>query len=359
MRFLKVRPPQPPQELKDLAFKPPYKPIYFLQVIPTYAPVKYRGNSTTRVTLSVVGPLLGLDGEKEMASLAEHDKLLQKRLHITTGIYWISCVTTMLVVILIISSMRVPIDFKRGWITTVRQIADSFLEPAVFAPTYLLMFLVVAAAIRLSAALTDRRFADSLAAASVINLLIDLSREGALRNVATRRAVLYRIHALSRSTVLLSLKYSAQSQETNQWVRQHFSALNTFIRDRERWAIAPRPETQEALLKDFSQLAPMYILGEFGLFSWNDSPPAVPVSTERSITRSVLIGSGRVLGFAIPLALLGSLLYSPDRLQAINVNPNIVGLVFMAWLLLAFDALLKLGIVASVVNLAKGLKELT
>jgi hypothetical protein len=45
-------------------------------------------------------------------------------------------------------------------------------------------------------------------------------------------------------------------------------------------------------------------------------------------------------------------------LDFLNINPSIVAFMIVAWLLLAIDATLKLGIVERVVGVAKQIKEL-
>ena len=69
-------------------------------------------------------------------------------------------------------------------------------------------------------------------------------------------------------------------------------------------------------------------------------------------------GLPRFFGIVLPLTLMGLYLWRPDLLPFINLSPDVVTLIFLAWLLLSIDALLNLGVVSGLANLAKGLKEL-
>lgn len=65
-----------------------------------------------------------------------------------------------------------------------------------------------------------------------------------------------------------------------------------------------------------------------------------------------------MLGILLPLVLMAFFLWKRPALEAVGVDPKVVALIFMAWLLLGIDATLKLGIVSGVINLAKEIKSL-
>ena len=65
-----------------------------------------------------------------------------------------------------------------------------------------------------------------------------------------------------------------------------------------------------------------------------------------------------MVGIIVPLVGLGLVVWQPNLLESLGVDKNVVSLIFIAWLLLAIDASLKLGIVAGITELAKGIKTL-
>ena len=78
-----------------------------------------------------------------------------------------------------------------------------------------------------------------------------------------------------------------------------------------------------------------------------------------SVRGPIITGLPRTLGIILPLMIMGLYLWRPTLFPFITLDTSTVTLIFIAWLLLAIDAGLKLGIVAGLTNLAKGIKELT
>jgi hypothetical protein len=55
---------------------------------------------------------------------------------------------------------------------------------------------------------------------------------------------------------------------------------------------------------------------------------------------------------------MGAYLWRPELFPNVSVDKNVLGLIFIAWLLLTLDAVLKLGVVGQLTSIAKGIKEL-
>jgi hypothetical protein len=131
-----------------------------------------------------------------------------------------------------------------------------------------------------------------------------------------------------------------------------------FLEERARWAAAPTETTLTDLRNDFYNLAPIYINGNYGSFTWKDAgqekTDEIPVSWQGRVLRSM----PRVFGVSLPLILLGAYLLLPGLFPFLNLDKNVVGLVFFGWLLVALDTSLNLGIVSGVTKLAKEIKDL-
>ena len=99
------------------------------------------------------------------------------------------------------------------------------------------------------------------------------------------------------------------------------------------------------------------ILVHYGEFNWN-SVATISKVASIPLAQKVLTKLIRLLGIALPLLIMAYLLAKPEVIERLNINPNILALVFIAWLLLAIDTALKLGFVAGVINLAKEFRQL-
>ena len=225
---------------------------------------------------------------------------------------------------------------------------------------YLVMFFVGMLAggivFKITSVVVDRYFADSLSILNVIVLNILLSREDALTRPNRKVEVLQRLHLLARSTQLLSLRYFSRDPETQEWIRSHFNHFAEYIRQRERWATAPRETTLLDLQRDIYELASVCISGRYGDFHW----AAEERREEPSLTwrQQMARGVPRLFGLLIPLTIALVFVWQRAYFEKLGLTTNVVALVLLAWFLLALDSALKLGIVANLVSLAKGIKEL-
>jgi hypothetical protein len=222
---------------------------------------------------------------------------------------------------------------------------------------YVYIFVAARMSFRLATALTARGFADSLCAQAIVYLILELSRDDVLSHPKKRRGLIGRTNDLARNTLLLSARHRSKSEANQSWLREHFRRMERYIRERERWAIVPTPTTLDDLRRDFYNLAGIYLSGDYGEFNWSEGPQ--PAQTEpTNISERITQGLPRVLGILLPLVLMLYFLWNRKALETLGIDPKVVALIFMAWLLLGIDATLKLGIVSGVVNLAKEIKNL-
>lgn len=169
--------------------------------------------------------------------------------------------------------------------------------------------------------------------------------------------MLTHIRHLARNTQLLPHCYRSPDVNTQRKTFRHFKELENFIRERECWAIAPADTTLEDLRKDFKDLALIFITGNYGLFKWQDTGAelAPPLPRWKSAPAVTL----RVVGAVFPLALMGAYLWKAELFPHVNIDKNILGFIFVSWLLLTIDAGLKLGVVSQLTSIAKGIKDLS
>ena len=110
--------------------------------------------------------------------------------------------------------------------------------------------------------------------------------------------------------------------------------------------------------RDFYYLCEIYLSGNYGTFTWVDMP-AVP-KVERPTAGKRLVSSSLKFFGISPIVIMAGALLWPGQLESrgINLSPNMLALILMAWILLTVDATLRLGVVANLVSLAKGIKKL-
>lgn len=221
----------------------------------------------------------------------------------------------------------------------------------------LFTIIVTRIAVKTASTLIDKNFADTLCAATCVYLVIELNRDDVLAHPKKKKALIARLNDLARNTALLPLCYASKNEINQIWAKEHFTQMEQYIRERERWVIAPSESTLLDLRRDFYNLAIIYITGGFGKFDWTTTFSKLELAQTTQI-RSLVSGLSRTAGVVLPLIFLGIVLWQHSQLEAVGLGANLVALILIAWFLLAIDAALKLGIVAGVINLAKEIKNL-
>jgi hypothetical protein len=218
---------------------------------------------------------------------------------------------------------------------------------------YLVAFVFARSSMRLAFAATATRFADTVCVRTIVYVIVELSRHDVLTDPHKRRRLMSRIDSLAKGTLLLAARFSSRAESNQKSLREHFKRIERYVRERERWVAMPRATTLNDLRRDFYRLGEIYLSGNYGEFIW---PDAIPLEEPHDATVSGRIRNGlpRFLGIVVPLGLMAYFLWKPIP----GVDSKVVSLIFLAWLLLGIDAILKLGIVAGVVNLAKEIKTL-
>ncbi|HKP75957.1 MAG TPA: hypothetical protein VJT67_10470 [Longimicrobiaceae bacterium] len=303
--------------------------------------------------LALLGQICGLVDTLNTQLLAAHTRRLTVR-HVKRML-WFLLMTPVVVVVTML-----PVLGLFGLVARTRIIdieADWALPVIVTAvlPILFLEFVLLSIAIRLAGRLTDRHYADSLCVTSVLILNIELRREHVLEFPDRRLGIVRRLRELQEATQLLVLQYGAVYPEAQRRLSRHFGALVQYLREREHWASVPTETTLEDLRRDVAELTTMYVSGRYGAFTWSRSQ--LQEAQPRS-GRSVWRIAARGLGYVAPLALMLYVLITPNVLRSREIPATAVAALFMAWFLLSLDNLLGLGVVANLVALAKGIKEL-
>lgn len=178
-----------------------------------------------------------------------------------------------------------------------------------------------------------------------------LNESDNLLSLTNKEDVSKRIEYLSRMCLLLPSDYR-QRVPDQRWIKQHFTGISNYIKVRQSWLYAPQSHTLEDLRSDFHKLSKMFLTGLYGEFH-----SEVMLAPEREPRFGKLSRLLQTAGYLIPLFAMGFILLNP----AINpgFNLDLLSLFFMAWLLIGIDRYLNLGILDSVLNLVRGLKDLS
>jgi len=217
-------------------------------------------------------------------------------------------------------------------------------------------YLYAMVAFRAATLLSDRYYAETLAAISILYILAELCRDEPITSPVVKRMLLIRMSYLARSLLLLSFRFPAGSA-TQAWANAHFSQMLDYVRERERWVIAPVGTTAEVLRQDLAALAPILVLGTYGEFSWPSEPRKRHIPPRTRVT--MLLGTlTRGVGFLLPVIVLTYVLKYGDKGLFGGASPSIIALALLAWFLLAVNGMFRLGVVEGFVNMAKAIKDL-
>jgi hypothetical protein len=338
-------------------FEQSLKTIFRPRIVFERSPVRSRKNPAKIPTLNKLAESVGLYKPELKSIFSFHQERLRLWNFVTLLVYELFGLALFGALFV---GIRILLRTLKPLILSAKledRISPATLEIAIlFTVALFSMAIIIRVAIRLAFTLTTKNFAESLCVRIIIYIVLDLSRNDVLTNPKKRRTFILRVDDLARVTRLLSARYASRNEVNQQWIKRHFSQLERGLLERARWAVAPAESTLQDLREDFYKLAIMYIDGTYGTFSWGREQD----KSERSFNwkRRLIRGASTVVGVAGPVILMILLLRHPASLEPVGISANIIALVLIAWFLFAVDAVLKLGVVAGVVNLAKEVKNL-
>ena len=220
-----------------------------------------------------------------------------------------------------------------------------------------LLIIIAVFALRIAVIFVDKHYADTLSAISSIYLLIELAQDDVITDPEKRRELLNRVRILERNIQLLPLCFSSGSSQNDLWIYSYFKKIENYVREREKWVVASTEKTLKTLREDFSTLAEIMVSGNYGEFipkeQERDEEPDQNLPTSPKYT-SLL----RLLATILPFILLIAIFIFPNAINALGIDNNIVALFLLAWLLLAIDSSLRLGILDNATTIIKTLREL-
>ncbi len=202
-----------------------------------------------------------------------------------------------------------------------------------------------------------KNFYESICVREIIYLLFELKNDQAISDIGIRRNIQYRLNRLAYYTLALGKRFSSLDKSNQKWLENHFSQMAAYILERERWLLAPMPNTLEDLRKNFRNLVGIYISGNYGLFEWDLS--VAQQSKPESRWLRLLKALGRLIFYFLPVGLLIWSLVDTTILSSFNIQPSTIIFLLIAWILLGMDSVLKLGVVSDILVVAKGLRDLS
>jgi hypothetical protein len=225
-------------------------------------------------------------------------------------------------------------------------------------PLLLIAFISFRISSRVVSILFDRQYADTLSFVACLYLLSNVAKENALIRAQDREQLLSRMRALRMYVGLLPYQYAVAEQPMNTWARGQFGGMAQFVEEKENQIVAPFRNSPTMLfteLRAFLEILLAETYGEFKIENRVGAEAPFPTITSNSIFR----GGLKFAGTVTPILLLLSFFFFPERLTFLGIENRVITYISLAWLLLAIDANLKLGIVQGVVSLAKAIKELS
>ncbi|HEX6746236.1 MAG TPA: hypothetical protein VF092_02895 [Longimicrobium sp.] len=322
--------------------------------MPFMPPFRFADQPGERVGLPELARILGITGAGIEESLKRHERVLTTRWRTAYLFYFVAALLFTGVALLVIHHFLLQDTQPQNVTQTLSGSTETVA--VIGAALLLLAYAYAMIAFRIATLLSDRYYAETLSAISILYVLAELRRDEPITSPLVKRMLLIRMAYLARSLLLLSYRFPAGST-TQAWANAHFTQMLEYVRERERWVIAPVATTAEVLRQDLASLAPILVLGTYGEFVWPQEHRKRHVQP-RSRTAVLLAFLTRGLGFLLPVFVLGYLLNNTDLLSKLGMSTPIIPLVLLAWFLLAVNGMFRLRVIEGFVNLAKAIKDL-
>lgn len=219
----------------------------------------------------------------------------------------------------------------------------------------IVIYLIFTLSIRLFLLLFEKRFIETICINSIFHIILLLRRDDVLSKSDKKKLLLSMIRYLAKRIELFGIAYRSSDSGNSEWAHNHFSQISQYIRERERWAVAPRQDTLQVLRDDFYNLAITLVSGNLGDFAWTETISVKVGSSTGSMKGKII----RFIGYLIPAILIGLYLWHPDFFPIIKIDSEVATIVLLAWILLSIDIGLQLGIVTSLIRFAMDIRDLS
>jgi hypothetical protein len=248
---------------------------------PSYnIPIRFKDESKRdeKVSLTVLGGAIGFNSSEMTGLLSYHEDQYQLYRIVRSIVYY-----SISAIFLICFCMTILIFYHEY--TSLYELYKNtplFIPYIVLIFSVFLLFLMVITGlfVKISFLLSDSKYTGTLCARTVIYVIIQLSFDDVLSNSRHRKALLNSMHSLAQNTLLLPRHYFSHDDASHSWAQKHFKHMERYIRERERWVLAPTTTTLISLRQDFQKLSYMYLSGDYGNFLWQsdialpeDRPP--------------------------------------------------------------------------------------
>jgi len=218
-----------------------------------------------------------------------------------------------------------------------------------------LIFLFIV--IRLGILVAGKRYASTLCLLACLYIVFELEQEDILSIDRIKNRLLNRIDFLARYIPLIGLNLSPSDPSIREWTLQYFRTMQKYVRQLERWVIAPKSDTLQVLRKDFYKMAEILLHGNYDEIDWVTVTSDIQDKPQTRIQR---IGS-TIQGFisiGLPILFILVVVFFPDMPLKLGIENRIISIIAIAWFLIAVDINLRLGVIERILDVTKTIKEL-
>lgn len=317
------------------------------------SPVKRRsptGGTEGVPTLMELGAALGMDLKDGMVELAfeQHEGRFKMYRFLHTVFSWLGY--------FIFAGLAFGVLAYVAFVLLDLDVTDSdfFLTMLLV----LLAYISFKSASRVVSVLFDRYYADTLSFVSCLYLLVNLTKRNSLLRARDRKQLLARIRGVRRYTNLLPYQYGVTDPASHSWAGGQFRRMEEFVEEKENQIVAPSANSQVEMFVELRAFLEILLSGNYGEFTY---PASTRAETSTAPLKPGTIAGGilKFLGIITPVFLVLSVFLFPEQLSFLGIEKNVIGYISLAWLLLAIDANLKLGIVQGLSNLSRTIKDLS
>jgi hypothetical protein len=299
-------------------------------------------SSKSDIDLRTLGRELGFQDTTLMDHLAIHSEHLKKWRQLILLIYAVIVVPLYLGIFYLLYSVTDRSSWDAG---SIYQYYLFF-----FLIFYLLPFFMGSMILRLAFWLASKREIETLCVATILYILVELRQKDVLIHPDKKGILLARMNYLARQTRQLARRYRSKGMDLNKlkWVEEHFDYIELYIREHQRWICAPMASTFQDLQRDLYRLAPIYITGLYGEFTYQPrsaleakeapSAPSARVGLLLMLQRTLIV----VLGLVIPIVLLIMIAKSEANNQKILgfLEPKFATTLILAWISIGLKKIL-------------------
>jgi len=195
---------------------------------------------------------------------------------------------------------------------------------------YLIATVFLGVSLRISEFVALRFFSDAMCIQSLIYLILELTRCKNPLTPSQKKQLITPTVNLANATHFVHNIYHLDPS-THQWAKNHFRQIEDFIREREKWIIAPSETTLDDLQQDFYHLASMFINGDFGNFKYEEKSEIQVDQPQNGLKIFFITFPRFLIGVMLPLSGLWIILYHKNIIpQGIDTNHRLIlrGLAF-------------------------------